>query len=112
MLRRIFSMLMAVISCILSLVGWNGMIQVEDAHYEMVDQALINPNADESAKALYRFLLDCYGKRVISGQISTSMRIFPRRSSAWMNRIQTARRPYSRQTSFGRCTALQTHIRR
>lgn len=68
MLRRIFSMLMAVISCILSLVGWNGMIQVEDAHYEMVDQALINPNADESAKALYRFLLDCYGKRVISGQ--------------------------------------------
>ena len=44
------------------------MIQVDHAHYETVDRALINPNADEGAKALYQYLLESYGKRVISGQ--------------------------------------------
>ena len=96
MLRRIFSMLMAVISCILSLVGWNGMIQVEDAHYEMVDQALINPNADESAKALYRFLLE------IDVVLPTNSK------AATVTRTSS----FSRRMSFRRCTALQTHIRR
>ena len=42
------------------------MIQVDHAHYETVDRALINPNADEGAKALYQYLLESYGKRVIS----------------------------------------------
>ena len=44
------------------------MIQVDHAHYETVDRALINPDADEGAKALYQYLLESYGKRVISGQ--------------------------------------------
>ena len=68
MARRILGLVLSLLACILSLLGWNGMIQVDHAHYETVDRALINPNADEGAKALYQYLLESYGKRVISGQ--------------------------------------------
>lgn len=68
MARRILSFVLSLLAGILSLLGWNGMLQVNNAHYGNVDQALINPAADENARALYRYLLGSYGKRVISGQ--------------------------------------------
>lgn len=68
MARKIISLVLSLLACILSLAGWDGMIQVKDAHYKNVDQELINPAADGSARALYRFLLGIYGERVVSGQ--------------------------------------------
>ncbi len=35
------------------------------------DEELSNPQADDSAKALYGYLLSCYGKKIISGQITS-----------------------------------------
>lgn len=40
----------------------------DDEYYNNISKELINPNADENAKKLYAFLLDCYGKKVLSGQ--------------------------------------------
>ena len=41
---------------------------VSDSIYTNVSKELVNPNASDNAKRLYRYLVDNYGKNVISGQ--------------------------------------------
>lgn len=41
---------------------------VSDSIYANVSKELVNPNASDNAKRLYRYLVDNYGKNVISGQ--------------------------------------------
>lgn len=43
-------------------------IKIDDSHYDNVDTELINKNATENTKKLYKFLLENYGKKIITGQ--------------------------------------------
>lgn len=41
---------------------------VDDSIYTNVSRELVNPNASENAKRVYQYLVDNYGKNVVSGQ--------------------------------------------
>lgn len=64
-MKRLFALITAIV-CLLS--GCSLSAAVSENYYREVDEALINPDADENAKRLYAFLRDSYGKKILSGQ--------------------------------------------
>lgn len=53
---------------IMGAIALAGCVNVTDEHYSSVDKKLINPNASDNAVKLFNFLVDNYGKKMITGQ--------------------------------------------
>lgn len=67
--NKLITVIAIIILCLsFALCGCAALIKVDDAHYQNADATLINPDADDCAKELMRYLKSVYGKKVIAGQ--------------------------------------------